>query len=259
MSETLERKATTAPVKQDQAVSARQEQAPAISNGILNVIARAAADPSVDVDKMHELLKLQDSIMKRQAEAEFNQAMADATGEIQRVAKMGKVDTGKGKYSFARWEDMDRMLRPVMQKFGFSLSFDAQERQGGGLMITGTIRHRSGHSQTASMPLPVDEGPGRNKLQAMGSTLSYGKRYCAEMLFNIVRENADDDGVQGFVRTVDAAQAKAIQDMVAEIGMPLADVLRHFGANSIQELPANQFARIVNSLNKRRQTGAQAK
>jgi hypothetical protein len=44
------------------------------------------------------------------------------------------------------------------------------------------------------MVLQLDTGPGRNQNQAMGSTLSYGKRYTAEMLLNIVREGEDTDG-----------------------------------------------------------------
>ena len=45
-----------------------------------------------------------------------------------RVAKNGTIRLGEGKgvIPFATWEDMDTALRPVMQRHGFSLSFDVQ-------------------------------------------------------------------------------------------------------------------------------------
>jgi hypothetical protein len=80
-----------------------------------------------------------------------------------------------------------------MAEEGFTLSFDSKPHDRG-ITITGTLLHRDGHSRSATMLLDEDRGPGRNNLQAMGSTLSYGKRYTAEMLLNIVREGDDKDG-----------------------------------------------------------------
>ena len=45
---------------------------------LLQVIARAAADPAVDIDKMERLLAMQERVMERNAEAAFNDAMRAA-------------------------------------------------------------------------------------------------------------------------------------------------------------------------------------
>lgn len=169
------------------------------SSNMLSIIAQAAADPRVDVIKMTALLDLQEKLLNREAQSEFNRALARMNTDDLRVHKNGLVSLGPGKpsYKFAKWEDMDRVIRPLMQENGFTLSFDTTTTATGGLVVIGELLHEGGHSRTARIPLALDTGPGRNALQAMGSTVSYGKRYVTEMLLNIVREDEDDDGVGG--------------------------------------------------------------
>ena len=46
------------------------------SGSLLNLIARAASDPAVDVAKMAALLEMQERVMRAQAVHDFNAAMA---------------------------------------------------------------------------------------------------------------------------------------------------------------------------------------
>lgn len=172
----------------------------AMADTLLGIIAQAATDPRVDIVKMTALLDMQERIMAKAAEAEFNAALANLNKDDLRVAKEGTVKDKDGdiKYKFAKWEDMDAVIRPLMRENGFTISFDtAPNPNGPGLIITGTLLHQGGHSRTASIPLTIDTGQLRNNLQAMGSTVSYGKRYVTEMLLNIVRQDDDDDGQSG--------------------------------------------------------------
>jgi hypothetical protein len=162
---------------------------------VLSVILSMARDSSLDISKLQTLLEMQQKMEARQAEIEYIRALARLAAQLPQVPKNGRVTlgTGKGSYPFAKWEDMDKVIRPLMAEEGFVLTFDSTPQQGG-CIVTGTLLHRDGHSRTSSMFLSLDTGPGRNDLQAMGSTISYGKRYAAEMLLNIVREGADNDG-----------------------------------------------------------------
>ncbi len=163
---------------------------------LLSVILEMARDATLDINKLQTLLEMQQKMEARGAEIEFSRALARLSAKMPQVPKNGRVSlgTGKGSYPFTKWEDMDKIIRPLMAEEGFTLLFDSQIHDRGGVIITGTLLHKDGHSKTASMLLPLDTGPGRNDLQAMGSTLSYGKRYAAEMLLNIVREGQDQDG-----------------------------------------------------------------
>jgi hypothetical protein len=169
-----------------------------LAGSMLDVIARAATDERVNIDKMTALFDMQQRIMAKDALDQFNEAMAEFNARCElRVAKAGTASLGgKGSYRFARWEDMDVVIRPIMRELGLWFSFDATT-ESNGVTVKGTLHHRGGHTQSASLSLPVDVGPGRNAIQQVGSTVSYGKRYCVEMLLNVVREDEDDDGHAG--------------------------------------------------------------
>lgn len=222
---------------------------------LLSAIVQMAKDPSVDADKLERLLAMQERMEGRQAEALFNQALHAAQTEMPRVAKNGTIRLGEGKGAipFATWEDVDAALRPIMQRHGFSLSFDMAMKEGGGAVITGTLRHSAGHAKTASIPLALDSGPGRNNLQAMGSTFSYGRRYVAEMLFNIVRTGADDDGKAGGTRYITEDQAMQIEALLTETRSDRTRFLRHFNVASLLEIDVQNFPAAVNMLHAKKQ------
>lgn len=234
---------------------------------MLNFIAQAVADPNVDVTKLQALLTMQRDVEADDACRQFNAALFAAQQEVPRVSKRGKIDLGKGKpMPFATWEDMDDVLRPIMGRHGFSLSFSATSRADGtGAVVTAILLHAAGHTREVTMPLPPDVGPGRNALQAMGSTLSYAKRYLAEMLFNIIRENEDDDGERGGARRITADQkAQLVEQMaVCRDAGDAVDEKRFFGVFSIgtlDEMAEKDFTRALNMLSQkaRRASGGAA-
>ncbi len=189
----------------------------------------------------------------RQAEIEFNEAYARLSGKMPRVRKNGKVDLGSGKsYPFAKWEDIDRIIRPMMDAEGFTLQFTSQMREGGGLVVIGTLKHRQGHSVTADMPLPLDTGPGRNNLQANGSTLSYGKRYCAEMLLNIVREGDDDDGARGGSEPITDEECAELARGLTETKSNTDAFLSFMGVTAIPDIQKRDLTRARNAIDAKR-------
>jgi hypothetical protein len=224
---------------------------------MLSMVGQLARDPTTDVSKFEALLAMQERLEKREAERAFTAALVRATRGMPRVKKNGTIDltrkdgTSGGSIPFARWEDVDAVIRPIMDREGFVLSFDSMPRtgEGGGMRIIATLRHEAGHSITSQLDLPLDTGPGRNNLQAMGSTLAYGKRYCAEMLLNIVREGVDDDGVSGGVKLI-------LQPQIAEIEAAMKGLsserqegfLRYMGVDQVSDIQTRDFSKAMNAL-----------
>lgn len=229
--------------------------APAIveQGPLLSAIVTLAKDPAVDTTKLQALLEMQERMEGRQAEREFTAAFARLSAKLPRVKKTGVISLGKDKGSipFARWEDMDKIIRPLLIEEGFALSFDSAQRpgDGGGIVVTGTLMHAAGHHRTASMALGLDAGPGRNNLQAMGSSLSYGKRYTTEMLLNIVREGDDDDGKTGGTKFVSVEEAAELDGMIRELGIdPEKFLHQFFEVLDVRSLEAAQFVPCKNML-----------
>lgn len=169
----------------------------ASQDSVLTVIANAAKNPEVSVEKMERLFELQVQIMGKQAEADFSSALAEMQGELPVIKERGEIRINdRNKQKYALWEDINQQILPILKKHGFALSFRASFAEGS-IIVTGVLSHRSGHSVTTDVKLPADDSGSKNKVQQVGSSLSYGKRYAAGMLLNITSCGEDDDGNAG--------------------------------------------------------------
>ncbi len=226
------------------------------SSSIIEIIARAAADPNVDVSKMSALLDMQERVMAKQAEIEFNEALARLSSVMPRITKDGAVayadknGVSKEAFKFATYENIDKAIRPHLQAEGFSLSFTTAARQGdgGGIMVTGTLSHKSGHGRSATIPVALDTSGGKNNIQAMGSSFSYGKRYTTTMLLNIVTESEDDDGVRGAMEFITAEQVQQVEALITETRTDRDRFLQMWQLARTENIEKRDFVKVMNML-----------
>lgn len=243
-------------------LAVKEEQAPrAVS--MIEVISRAALDPTLDVEKMVKLVELHERIQAREAKIEYSNAMARLAMQMPRVTRSGVVayedKNVKGKmneaFRFARYEDIDRAIRPLLSAEGFSLSFKTEQRDGGGVIVTGTLNHIGGHSESASIPVALDTSGGKNNIQAMGSSFSYGKRYTATMLLNIVTEGEDNDARTIPPEFIDQRQVDQIYDLLTACNMTTPESRKRFYAYAkverAEDIRADQYQGIVQMLEKK--------
>lgn len=227
---------------------------------IAGIISSAAINPQCDIEKMQALLAMQTEIMDREARAQFNAAMIAASGEIPQIERLGRASMGgKGSYAFARWEDMDRAIRPILTRHGLRLSFTTNRLDDGSVVVVGTASHLNGQNQSAEFTLPADKGPGRNEAQSFGSSLTYGKRYCAEMLLNIVRCDEDNDGASPMntqaPATITASQKKEIVGLLQETGVDEKAFYAWVGCRTLDQMKAQHFPRAKSVLQERLSPG----
>ena len=202
-------------------------------------------------EQLQMLIAMWERQEAREAEKEFNRALSRLP--VFRVKKNGTIDLGKGKpIPFAKWEDMMAIVGPALAEQGLRLTFrsDAHDRV---QTITAILLHRDGHSASASISLPTDTGPGRNSLQAEGSTLSYGMRYTTEMLLNVVREGADDDGKLGGTKFISGEQCRKIEALIAETESNREQFLQYFGLADVPNMTEAAYVPAVNMLNQKLQ------
>jgi hypothetical protein len=172
---------------QDQPVSVQTE-----STTILQVIQRAAADPQCDIEKMERLMAMHERMQAKTAEQMFNAAMAAMQCDIPTVGE--DAQNAHTKNNYATLDGINHVLKPIMQRHGFAITFKV-DHQAAGISITGILMHSAGHREQTTLLLPIDTGPGRNAVQAVGSSTTYGKRYVMCALLNITTGDArDDDG-----------------------------------------------------------------
>jgi hypothetical protein len=172
----------------------KTEQATLAETNTVSMFERLARDPSVDVEKLQRLMDLQERAFKRDAEAAFNADLAQLQAKLPTIQERGSIkDRAGGVQSrYALWEDVNRVILPLLRDHGFSLTF-RQEQTQAGICVTGVLSHRLGHSERTSITLPADTSGSKNAVQAVGSSVSYGKRYTAGMLLNLTSGDLEPD------------------------------------------------------------------
>ena len=174
--------------KQNIATTDNQPVSITDQSAMLAVIERAARDPQVDVAKMEKLMELQERYQARQAKIEFDAAMAEMQPDLPSVGERGNA---ANRYTYALWEDINAAIKPVLKRHGFALSFRTSFDDG--IAVTGVLSHRSGHREETTIKLPADSSGNKNAVQAVASSVSYGKRYTAGALLNLTSHGEDDD------------------------------------------------------------------
>lgn len=164
---------------------------------ILQIVQRAASDPSCDIDKMERLMQMHERLQARQAEQAFNDALAQLQVVLPEVSERGAIKNRNGdkQSTYALWEDINQAIKPVLAQHGFALSFRTSTETG--IAVTGVLSHKLGHREESSILLPADVSGSKNAVQAIASSISYGKRYTAGALLNLTSRGEDDDGQAG--------------------------------------------------------------
>lgn len=203
----------TAP--QGSTVPARADDQASI--GLASVIERLAKNPKVDVNKIEKIIEFQERIMRHQAKAAFDAAFAEMQGELPVIDERGAIKVGNDVRSkYAKYEDIQAAIRPILQKHGFAIRHRNENLDGGILKIVGILSHRGGHSEQDEFLCPADKSGGKQDIQAIGSTRSYGMRYTTIALLNIETRGLDDDGRKSG-RTPAAESPAGYDDWVTDL------------------------------------------
>jgi hypothetical protein len=165
---------------------------------LVSFIERAAVDPNFDVGKFEALLRMQMEVEHDQARKAFNRAMAACQAEMEPVIRTAQNKHLGNKY--AKLETIDRQMRPIYTRHGFSMRFgSAPSPREGDMRITCTVAHEAGFYEENYLDAPVSttgtQG-GRmavTPVQAVGSNITYLRRYLSTMCFNMVLADDDDD------------------------------------------------------------------
>ncbi len=222
---------------------------------VLEIIAAVARDPHTDVAKLRELLDLQERIQAKDAEIEFARAMKAAQDEMPTVYRESKNDSNQSRY--AKLEALDKAIRPVYTRHGFSLSFSGvQPWEVGKTRVKCIVRHIAGHSEPHELEGEPDTagpkgGATKTAIQGMGSTVSYLRRYLTLMIFNVMLSNEDNDGNN------DPLNADELNNMTNMLngcnitGEDMQKFLMFAGARSVERIQRFRYSEVMSSLMKR--------
>lgn len=237
-----------------QKVEAQDATVANYSASLMDVIARAASDPTVDIDKMERLIALQQQVSAREAELLFNQAMNAAQSEMRPISANASNPQTKSRY--ATFDKLDRALRPIYTHHGFSLSFDEGDSpKPNHVRVLCYCAHNGGHTRTYHRDMPADGkgakgGDVMTLTHAAGAAGSYGARYLLKGIWNVAVGAEDDDGNLGprprEVVLIGSKDIDDIETIMTSNNIPMAELFKAAKVEDLSQIPAARLESVKN-------------
>ena len=235
--------------------SDRKDVAPVSeATAIISVIERAARDPSVDIERMERLLGMHERLVARQAKTAYAAALARLQPKLPIIQERGSIKNNSGAIQsrYAYWEDIVGIITPLLAGEGFSLSFRTGNKDGK-IQVTGVLTHAEGHSEDTTLDLPADTSGSKNAVQAVASSVSYGKRYTAGALLNLRTGELDDDGRGAAPNpTLTEQQVADLEALLTEVGANKGAFLKWARVPSLAQILACNYEVCVKAIEAKR-------
>jgi hypothetical protein len=188
---------------------------------------QVAVERGDDLEKLRQLMDLQDRWEAAQARKAYVAAIAAFKAEPMRILKSKHVNIpGGAKFAHATLADVCDGVVAALSKHGLSHKWELQQ-DGDRITVTCILTHEAGHSERTMLSgLPDDSGK-KNGIQQIASTVTYLQRYTLMAAVGLAAKDMDDDG-----RGAGPAKPKITEEQVANLKALLTEV----GANEINFL-----------------------
>ena len=240
----------------------REYEPPAERDPLMRLIERAMTDPSFDVAKMERIVAMHERGLAQQAARAFDDAMVEVQKELTPVRD--DADNPQTRSKYATYLALDRIVRPVYTKHGFSIIFGQGEGAPEQYVRIEAHVSRAGHTRTYHIDMPADGkgakgGDVMTKTHATGSASTYGRRYLLTMIFNLViGEMQDDDGnAAGRDHApISAEQKEQILALIKATNSDTKRLLKYVFPRStpasVDEIPAWKFPDVIAALERKK-------
>ena len=224
----------------------RREALPA--DPMVSMIERMATDPNSDLSKLERMLQMKETLDAQNAKAAFDAAFSKASAQFPDIPLRGENKHQKTRYALLK--DILSGVRPILSAHGLALSFSTEVDEKF-VTVTAELSHEGGHSKRNSIPLPRDTGAGRNAVQAVGSSQTYGQRYTAQAILGLsVGDDTEDDGHSATCfDPITEAQFMELRDLIEKAGIAEEVVCQAEKISALHELPAARFEGLRKRLN----------
>lgn len=241
--------------RQDLSVDKQPEITPTT---MMQVIAQAAKDPNVDMDKMERLLAMHERMEAREAEKSFNAAFTKLQSELP-IIVAESVIPNRGKYQ--RLEDIMEKdgVRKLLHNNGFSVSF-TQEMKENRVFVTCHLAHIHGHSRDYVYGVRVS-GKADTETQADCKASTTAKRNALVQALGLtirqdVLNEENDAALEGDpIAFITPAQADELERRVSETLSDRAKFLKYAGATKFSEIRASKYDELDATLRRKEQEG----
>jgi len=194
------------------------------------------------LEEIKEYYRFMREIEANEAERAATNGFVAMQAELPAIPKEGEIDIGKGRVQrYMRWEDINKLIKPVLSQHGFALNFHFVEETDTHITMTAILKHRSGYIDQTTRKLPLDKSGSKNIVQSYGSTQSYAQRYLAIALLNLVAEGEDDDAAGADDGQISHEQIMELEKLILLTGRSVDLFCKKFRIGTLGMLPAEKY------------------
>jgi hypothetical protein len=216
-----------------------------------------AVSSGADIDMIEKLMSLQERWEANQSRKLFDEALANAQGEMPKLTKNRLVNYASAKsptgYVTYRHEDLAEVIetvKPILKKFGLAHRFRTTQ-EGDKITVTCVITGH-GHREENSLSAGRDTSGGKNNHQEIASAVTYLERYTLKAALGLAAAHDDDAGK---AEAADAITLEQVEELVAladEVGADKEAFCRYFKVGGFADITTKNFPRAIAALNKKR-------
>lgn len=222
---------------------------------------QVAMERGADLDKLQQLMDLQERWEANEARKAFVAAMAQFKANPPEILKGKHVrfETSKGttEYDHATLADVCAAAIKGLADVGISHRWDVNQENR--IRVTCILTHKQGHSESVAMTASPDESGGKNSIQAIGSTITYLQRYTLLAATGLAaRDQVDDDGRSAGPQpeVITETQVADLKALVTEVGADMTGFLQYLKVERLADLPAKKYRAACNALEAKRRAPA---
>lgn len=208
---------------------------------LMVILEKALTNPDITLEKMNGLLDFQLRLEKRKDFKEFNVAMVKAIGEI---PSFERSKSGHN-YKYSTFESINQVVKPILKENDLFMRFNTDFDEDGFVKVTAIIAHKNGYSEKTTFRLPFDKSGSKNDVQAVGSAVSYGKRYAQNALLNITTHGEDDDGFAS-TKKITTKQIENLNKGIQSSGVELSQLLQFMKVEKLSDILMDDYIKAYN-------------
>lgn len=209
-----------------------------------------ALTKGMDLDKLEKMLDLQTKWEERESRKAYTKAMAAFKVDPPSIYK-DKLNKQFG----SKYSSIDALVNsaiPYLSRQGLSHSWQYGEPDVKQVVVTCTITHELGHSESVTMSAPPDTSGGgsKNPIQQIKSTQTYLKIATFEAVTGLVSKeaNLDDDGNASNIQYIDDKQLSSIIDTINSKEADEAKFCKYLKIESLDKIQAKDFGKAMAAL-----------
>lgn len=158
-----------------------------------------AIKQGLPIETMERLFALYERREADGARKAFYGALSAFQAAVPPLAKDAVVDftspKGRTYYKHASLPAIAEAIRKPLETHGLCYRFTA-DTEDGKVRVTCIVTHVAGHSEETSMTAPADTSGSKNAIQALGSGMTYLRRYTLVAALGLTTADEDTDGRQ---------------------------------------------------------------